>query len=76
MFQFYGPGWKSYITFESFRRPRKGFREPEEWRQEQSGSQEQAAKKFREQEAEEINLGSMEHSLYHEISVLQYENFF
>ncbi len=50
-------------------RPRKGFREPGEWGPKQPGSQEQDAKITKEQGAEEINLGSIEHRVCHKITV-------
>ena len=48
--------------------PVRGFREPEKCGPKQLGSQEQGAKKSREQGEEDINLGSMEHSICHKIN--------
>ena len=50
-------------------RPVRGFREPGEWGSKRPGSQEQDAKMTKEQGAEEINLGSMEHRVCHKIMV-------
>ncbi len=53
------------IHTKHYQDPVRGFRKPREWGQKQLGSQEQGEKMTREQVAEESNIGSMEHRVYH-----------
>ena len=54
----------TYKVFNQYRGdPVRGFRESGEWSPKQPGSQEQDAKMTKEQGAEKINLGSMEHRM-------------